>query len=101
MIPREQIRRLLIDALLNNQESGGRTIPDVEQITDACSPIGDLDGFDSYSALETVLELSDQLGCEIDERIFLVRVGGRRANVGEILENLFRIVNAKENDTDG
>jgi acyl carrier protein len=101
VIPREQIRHLVIAAILDNQEESARAIPDIEQITDDFCPLGDLDGFDSYSAMETVLELSDRLGCEIDERIFLTRVGDRRANVGEIVGSLFRIVNAKEADSDG
>ncbi len=95
MIPRDQIRQYVIDAILDNQEDGARAIPDLVAITDEFCPIGDLDGFDSYSAMETVLELSDRFGCEIDERIFLTRVGDRRATLGEIVEHLFRIVNAK------
>lgn len=101
MIPRNQIRHLVITAVLDNQEQSARTIPDIEKITDDFCPLGDLEGFDSYSAMETVLELSDHLGCEIDERIFLTRVGDRRANIGEIVESLFLIVNSKETSTDG
>ncbi len=101
VIPREQLRQYVIDAILDNQEDGARAIPDLVTITDNFCPIGDLDGFDSYSAMETTLELSERLGCEIDERIFLTRVGDRRATIGEIVEHVYRLINAQEAHSDG
>lgn len=96
MIPRQQIRTLVIRALLDNQEDSARPIPEVEQITDDFCPIGDLEGFDSYSAMEVTLELSDLLGCDIDERIFITKAEGRHANVGEIVEKIHHLINVKE-----
>ena len=101
MISREQIRDLVIRSLLDNQEDGARAIPAIEQLTDDVCPIGDLDGFDSYSAMETVVELSDLLGCEIDEGIFITGGRDRRASIGEIVERLYRIVNAEKRNIDG
>ena len=101
MIPHEQIRTLVIRAILDNQESAARVMPDVGQITDDFCPIGDLEGFDSYSAMETVVELSELLGREIDEGIFISRLQDRRANIGEIVSKMCRIVNGKERTIDG
>jgi len=95
MVPRERIRELVIRVILDNQESSGRPLPQIELITDDFCPIGDLEGFDSYSAVETVVELSDLLDCEIDERVFGVRTQDRYATLKEMVDNLYSIVNPR------
>lgn len=101
MIPPDQIRDIVIRAILDNQEDGARAIPDANQITNDFCPIGDLDGFDSYSAMETVVELSDLLGCEIREGIFITGVRNRHANIGEIVDRLCHVINEQKRNTNG
>ena len=81
----EEVRDALISALVEIQTVSGRVVP---EITDDTCPIKDLEGFDSYNAVEISFLLSDNLGCEIPSDLILSGDYGRPLKIHEIVNQL-------------
>ena len=82
----EIIKTALVQALIENQQCSGRPVPEIRD--DTC-PIGGLTGFDSLSAIEVAVSLSNTLGCEIDHTHFLP-TGRPPLQVHEIVDTIYR-----------
>lgn len=87
----EKIQEIVLEVVCGIQEQSGRPLPD--GVCGTLRPIGDFEGFDSINAVEVTVQLTERLGCEIDENAF---VNGRRAlNIGEVAKRLHQVVNNK------
>lgn len=82
----ETIKTALVQALTENQQWSGRPVPEIHD--DTC-PIGGLPGFDSLSAIEIAVALSNSLGCEVDHTHFLPP-GRPPLQVHEIVDTIYR-----------
>lgn len=90
MVSRSQIQVALVKALIDMQTINGKSIPVIDEST---HPIGDLEGFDSLSALEISFSLSVLLGIDIEPKIELFAKNGRTHSVGEIVEHIYQQLN--------
>ena len=84
-----QIKQIVIEVLTQIQELSGRDVP---EITDQTQPIGDLPGFDSLSAEEATIALSDRLGHQIEGNPFFPEGKGRPPKVSQIVRRLVRLL---------
>lgn len=82
----EHIKTALVQALTENQQCSGRSVPEIRD--DTC-PIGGLAGFDSLNAIEVAIALSGSLGCEISPTHFLP-TGRPPLKVHEIVDSIYR-----------
>lgn len=71
-----QIGAKVLEVLREVQELSGRTWTDLGSRS---KPIGDLDGFDSLTAIEVTVLLEEQLGCRLDKNNLFVSEDGTRA----------------------
>jgi acyl carrier protein len=92
-----EIRAVVVTALCDNQEIGGKAVPDSAELTDEFRPMEHLEGFDSLNALEVCMELSERLGCEIHEgSIFRPHADGEHVTIRTIVQRLARILSHPE-----
>lgn len=90
MVSRSKIQVALVKVLTDIQTMNGKPIPVINEDT---RPIGDLDGFDSLSALETSFSLSALLGVDIEPQIDLFAGNGRTHSINEIVEHIYQQLN--------
>lgn len=77
---------LVVDVLHQAQEMSGRKWSD---LSIECKPIGDLEGFDSLTAVEATVMIEEKLGCNLESESVFVSEDGRRAlTIREICERL-------------
>ena len=75
----------VIDAVTKVQEASGRAVGHIGSDT---RPLQDVDGFDSYSGVEASLFLSDSVGHEIPDSVFVPEKGRRLLSMNEIADNV-------------
>lgn len=85
---RSQLRRTLIETLSEIQDLNEQPMPEVDD--DTC-PMEDLPGFDSLTAAEALVMLSDKLDYELEPSI-LVKPDGNPATVGEIIDSMNEVL---------
>ena len=85
----DNIKEALIATITEIQTNSGRALT---EIGDDTRPLRDMQGFDSYNAVEASMLLSESLGCEIVPDIALFARHGQALTVSEIVENLSEIV---------
>ena len=78
----DRIRNALKVALGNVQAASNFACP---EITDTLVPLRDLQGFDSLSAVDAEVRLSQELGFEIVELPFKSKADGHELSVSEII----------------
>ena len=71
------------------QETGGRTISEVRP--DTC-PLIDVEGFDSLSSVEATVILSESLGVNLPDSVFLPAERDRNLSISEIANNICSIM---------
>ena len=86
---RDTVVSQVIDAVRQIQESNGRTAGDIGPDT---RPFKEVEGFDSLSGIEATLLLSETLGQELPDSIFVPSEGGRVLSIKEIAENACKYV---------
>jgi len=92
MLTDAQLREALEKVLRQVQITSGRDCP---QIGDATKPIGDLDAFDSLTAVEATVLLELELNCKIADGTPFISASGKRAlTVAEAVERLAKLITA-------
>lgn len=81
---RDNVVSQVIDTVKRIQESSGRTAVGIGPDT---RPFRDVEGFDSLSAIEATIILSEVLGQELPDSVFVPSEGNRILSVKEIAEN--------------
>lgn len=89
---RPEVQRALMDALREALESAGETVPDISEET---RPFCDLPGFDSLTAVEVELTLTERLGREIADVLVPGSSRSDALTVAQITEQLCEIVPVK------
>lgn len=90
---REEIGHILLSVLEEVQGMSGRPCVGLGLDT---KPIGDLDGFDSLSGVETTVMIEQRLGCKLEvESLFVSEDGKQVLSVREIEDRLAAAVWAK------
>ena len=85
---------LVIDVLHQAQEMSGR---EWAELSIECKPIGDLDGFDSLTAVEATVMIEEKLGCSLEsDSVFVSEDGKRALTIKEICERLARKLERRE-----
>ncbi len=82
---RENVVELVIDAVRQVQESSGRYAGDIGPET---RPLRDVEDFDSHNGVEATLFLSESLGKELPDSIFVPGEGNRILSINEIAEDV-------------
>lgn len=95
---REGVRRVVIEVLTELQELRGKEVPEVD---DKTCPLEDLEGFDSVSAVEATTRLEEELGMELDAKLFWEKGGGKPLGVEEIVNRICKVVDEGEGATNG
>ena len=86
---RDNVVSQVIDAVNRIQESSGRTAGGIGPDT---RPFRDVEGFDSLGAIEATIVLSEFLGQELPDSVFVPSEGNRILSVKEIAENACRYI---------
>lgn len=86
-MPRDEIFKEVVRALLELQEESGR---EGAKITGAFRPIGDLAGFDSHAGLEftCAIEMNLKIEIPLDENLCVDDEERRAKSVDEIVDRL-------------
>lgn len=84
----EDIKTALVQALTENQQWSGRSVP---EIGDTTCPIGGLEGFDSLNAVEVAASLTTTFGRKISPTHFLP-AGRPPVQVHEIVDTIYRVL---------
>ncbi len=79
----------VIEAIAKIQGDSGRPVTSIQSST---RPFRDVEGFDSYSGVEATLLLSEMLGQELPDSVFIPKEGKQTLSVTEIAENICNIV---------
>ena len=91
---KNDVREKLVQSLRQVQESSGRPVGELDSDT---KPIGELEGFDSLSGVETTVHLSELLGHEIsNENIFFSEDGSRALSVEQITDSLHAAMGSED-----
>ena len=93
---RDNVANQVIYAIRQVQESSGRTALGIGPDT---RPFKDVNGFDSLSGVEATLFLSESLGRELPDSIFVPGEGNRILSVNEIAENARRYIHTGSTNT--
>ena len=80
---------LVIDAIRQVQGASGRAAEGIESDT---RPFNDVEGFDSLNGIEATLLLSETLGQELPDSVFVPSEGNRVLSIKEIAENACKYV---------
>jgi acyl carrier protein len=92
----QDVKMLILAVLREVQELSGRTWTG---LADGARPIGDLDGFDSLTAIEATVMLEEKLRCKLDlDSVFVSDDGKRALSLKEISQRLAAFVNPKAAD---
>jgi len=91
MLTKAEIRAAIEKVLRQAQAAGGHACP---ELTDATKPIGDLDDFDSLTAIEGKALLEKELGCTLgDDPPFISASGKKRAlSIAEEVDRIQEII---------
>ena len=83
---RASVLQHVVQAVAQVQEASGRATGGIGAGT---RPIGDAEGFDSLSAIEVTMALSESLGQELpDDNLFVSQDGRRTFSIAEVTERL-------------
>ena len=94
---RNEVERLLIEALREIQAQSGRGVP---EITDETRPLKDLPGFDSHNDLEVAVELAEPFQLDEKMRLCLSDDGTRPLSIREIVDRIMAHMTNPKGTTD-
>ena len=80
---KDVIVRQVIEAVVQVQQASGRSI---EGIGPDTRPFRDVEGFDSLSGVEATVLLSDTLGRELPDSVFVPEQGSRALSLAEVAD---------------
>ena len=91
---RQEIVSKVIDTVVQVQDVSGRPRAGIGVST---RPVGGVEGFDSYSAVEATVMLSESLGIDLpqDSNPFISKDEKRALTVGEIADTLSAYIGAE------
>ena len=82
----QSFESLVVNVLREAQELSGRKW---SELSVDCKPIGDLEGFDSLTAVEATVMIEEKLGCDLElDSVFVSENGKRALTIKEICEGL-------------
>ena len=79
------IVRQVIEAVVQVQQASGRSI---EGIGPDARPFKDVEGFDSLSGVEATVLLSDTVGRDLPDSLFVPEQGSRALSVNEVADRV-------------
>lgn len=79
----------VIEAIAKIQEDSGRLATSIQSST---RPFRDVEGFDSHSGVEATLLLSEMLGQELPDSVFIPKKGRQILSVTDIAENICEVL---------
>ena len=89
----KEIESVIVGVLREVQTTSGRRWTDLNPES---RPLGDLDGFDSLSAVEVTVAIEQKLGCKFDgESIFASEDGKRALSLKQIAEWVGKMLGSK------
>jgi acyl carrier protein len=89
----KEIESVIVGVLREVQTSSGREWTDLRPES---RPIGDLEGFDSLSAIEVTVGIEQKLGCKFEiESIFTSDDGKRALNLKQISDRIARTLGSQ------
>ena len=86
---KNEVMDKVADSIRQVQEISGRTVAEISPNT---CPFADVAGFDSLSSVEATVILSESLGVDLPDSVFLPEEGARNLSVSEIADNLCSIM---------
>ena len=86
---KEKVFHNIAEAIRQVQETGGRSISEINP--DTC-PLTDVEGFDSLSSVEATVILSESLGLDLPDSVFLPEDGDQNLSISEIANNVCKIM---------
>ena len=90
---RDDIVRHIIRAVTQVQEASGRSVGRIGPDT---RPLKDLQEFDSLCGVEATILLSEAVGRELPDSVFVPQVGNRVLTVNEIADRVFDCISANQ-----
>jgi acyl carrier protein len=82
----QSFESLVVDVLREAQKLGGR---EWSELNVDCKPIGDLEGFDSLTAVEATVMIEEKLGCDLEiDSVFVSESGKRALTIKEICDRI-------------
>lgn len=90
-VGRDELRGVLVEVLVEIQELSGEETPDIGEDT---RPMVDLADFDSLSAAEAIVQLSQRLSLKLNPKLFQPE-GDKPLTIGEITDRLCQIMDAE------
>lgn len=89
----QEIETVIVQVLEDVQKTSGRKWNGLNADQ---KPIGDLDGFDSLSGIETTVMIEERFECNLGaESVFVSESGKRALMVGQIVERVAKILASK------
>ena len=89
-----EIRKTLIDTVIDTQASSGRAVP--QGITGSTCPMNDLQGFDSLIAVEVTAYVSTKLGVRFEPTLMLHSHYTSPYTIDQIAEKIIEILNKEK-----
>lgn len=90
---RDDIVHQVIRAVANVQETSGRGVGRIGPDT---RPLKDLQEFDSLCGVEATILLSEAVGRELPDSVFVPQVGNRLLTVNEVADRVFNCINTNQ-----
>ena len=88
---RDDIVRQVIQAVTQVQESSGRSVGGIGPDT---RPLKDLQDFDSLCGVEATVLLSEAVGCELPDSVFVPQAGSSVLTVNDIADRVVDCMSA-------
>ena len=88
---KDVIVRQVIEAVVQVQQASGRSI---EGIGPDTRPFKDVEGFDSLSGVEATVLLSEALGRDLPDSVFVPEQGSRALSVNEVADRVLSCTSA-------
>ena len=90
---RKSVVNEVFSAITWVQEASGRTVVGIGPNT---RPFRDVDGFDSLNGVEATVLLSDAVGRDLSDSVFIPKEGNRALSVGEIADNVMACIGGEQ-----
>ena len=88
---RDDIVRQVIEAVTHVQETSGRSVGEIGPDT---RPLKDLQDFDSLCGVEATVLLSDTVGRDLPDSVFVPQEGSRVLSINEIADRVLDSMSA-------
>ena len=86
---KDGIVRQVIQAVTQVQETSGRSVGNIGPET---RPLKDLQGFDSLCGVEATVLLSEAVGRDLPDSVFVPQIGSRLLTVNEVADSVLEFM---------